>query len=179
MLYGIYALFAPAILFLTVMNLPKRNEKEKQIKYDSRIIETNIIIGITICILASLTNMKKELFMLYSLVYAMHLTVNSCVRFKYYFDCKEPSALLYSFTKGLLLILLPNTFLGYFVFGEIISSGMLIIMCSALLLSGTAILLQRRNEKEEVVSVENGYIHMYIVLVLTLIVYAIQYMSFI
>ena len=177
MLYGIYAIFAPAMLFLTVMNFPKRCEKEKELKYDARIIETNIIIGLTICILASLTNMRKELFMLYNLVYSMHLVINSCVRFKYYFNCNEPTSLLYSYTKGLVFIFLPGIFLGYLVFGEVIKTGLLIVMCSMLLLSGTAVLIQRRNQKEEVVSIENGYTHMAIALVLTIATYIIQYFS--
>ena len=177
MLYGIYAIFAPAMLFLTVMNFPKRCEKEKELKYDARIIETNIIIGLTICILASLTNMRKELFMLYNLVYSMHLVINSCVRFKYYFNCNEPTSLLYSYTKGLVFIFLPGIFLGYLVFGEVIKTGLLIVMCSMLLLSGTAVLIQRRNQKEEVVSIENGYTHMAIALVLTIATHIIQYFS--
>ena len=179
MLYGIYALFAPAMLFLTVMNFPKKCEKEKELKYDARIIETNIIIGITICILALLTDLKKELFMLYNLVYAMHLVVNSCVRFKYYFNCNEIVSLLYSFTKGLLLIFIPGVFLGYLIFGEMIQTGIMIIMCGMLLLSGVLVLIQRRNQKEEVISVENGYTHMFIVMTLTVTTYIIQYISLI
>lgn len=43
-LYGIYALFAPVILFLTCMRFPKIKENEKNNLYNSRIIETNVII---------------------------------------------------------------------------------------------------------------------------------------
>ena len=172
--YGFYALFAPTMMFLTVMNLPRRSEKEKKLKYDSRIIETNIIIGITICILASITGMKKELFMLYSLVYSMHLVVNSCVRFKYYFNCNEPTALLNGYTKGLILIFLPSILIEYLVFGEVLETGIMLVMVGVLLASGLAILIQRHNKNEEEISVENGYIHMMIVLIGCLFVFLVQ-----
>ena len=162
--YGVYALFAPAMMFLTVMNLPKKSEKEKKNKYDARIIETNVIIGITICILASLTGMKEELFMLYTLVYSMHLVVNSCVRFKYYFNKTESTALLLAYMKGTFLIFIPSIFIQYLIFGSVIEEGMLLIMLGVLLASGLAIIVQRQNQKEEVISVENGYIQMMIVL---------------
>lgn len=177
MFYGVYALFAPAMMFLTVMNLPKKCEKEKKNKYDARIIETNIIIGITICILAAITGMKKELFMIYSLVYAMHLIVNSCVRFKYYFNCSEAISLLHSFTKGIVLIFLPSIFIEYLVFGEVLKTGMMYVMIAVALLSGLAILIQRHDKKEEEITIENGYIHMLIVLAGTVIVSAIQYLN--
>ena len=88
-LYGFYAVIPPLMLFLTCMNFPKLREKEKSNLYDSRIIETNVVIGIGICGLVAITGLKAEFFMVYALAYAMHLTVNSFVRFKYFIDMSE------------------------------------------------------------------------------------------
>lgn len=83
------------------MRFPKIRENEKNNLYDARIIETNVVIGIAICILAGILNIKKEAFMIYALVYSMHLTINTFVRLKYYFNLKEIDCLIYAFLKGL------------------------------------------------------------------------------
>ena len=83
-LYGIYALIPPVMLFLTSMTFPKIKENEKDNLYDARIIETNVVIGLAICGLAAISGLKAKIFMIYSLVYSMHLSINTFVRFKYY-----------------------------------------------------------------------------------------------
>ena len=83
-LYGTYAAIPPLFTIMTVMRFPKRQENEKNNVYDARIIETNIIIPTAVCGIAAITGWKKEFFMIYASAYAMHLIINSFVRFKYY-----------------------------------------------------------------------------------------------
>ena len=59
-LYGLYAVIPPALLFLTALTLPRLNAKEKENVYDSRIIETNILSGIAICGIVAITGWKKN-----------------------------------------------------------------------------------------------------------------------
>lgn len=174
-LYGPYALIPPLILFLTTMRLPKMRENEKGNLYDARIIETNVITGISICGIAAITGWKSELFMIYALAYSMHLAVNTFVRLKYYFNLSEVDSIMLSFCKGLGLIFLPSLLIQKLIFGNVPSVLMILIMSAMILLSCAIIAKKKREIKEEEISVKNGYIHMQIVLMLTAIVYAIQY----
>ena len=62
----------------------------------------------------------------------------------------------------------------YLVFGEVLETGIMLVMVGVLLASGLAILIQRHNKNEEEISVENGYIHMMIVLIGCLFVFLVQ-----
>lgn len=103
-LYGIYAVIPPLMLFFTCMSFPRLKENEKNNIYDARIIETNVAIGIAICGIVAITGLKSEFFMVYGLVYSMHLTVNTFVRFKYYLKLSEMSSLILAFLKGLVFV---------------------------------------------------------------------------
>lgn len=176
-LYGIYALIPPAMLLFTCMRFPNKREKEKNNLYDARIIETNIVIGIAICGLVAITGLKSEFFMLYALVYAMHLTVNTFVRFKYFCDFSEKSSLILSFIKGLGFVFLPSLAIQKAVFGILPSGLMFAIMLVTLFLSGIMIMLEKKNVKEEEITIKNGYMHTQIVLILAVIVWGIQYFN--
>lgn len=176
-LYGIYALIPPAMLLFTCMRFPNKREKEKNNLYDARIIETNIVIGIAICGLVAITGLKSEFFMLYALVYAMHLTVNTFVRFKYFCDFSEKSSLILSFIKGLGFVFLPSLAIQKAVFGTLPSGLMFAIMLVTLFLSGIMIMLEKKNVKEEEITIKNGYMHTQIVLILAVIVWGIQYFN--
>lgn len=176
-LYGVYALIPPAMLLFTCMRFPNKREKEKNNLYDARIIETNIVIGIAICGLVAITGLKSEFFMLYALVYAMHLTVNTFVRFKYFCDFSEKSSLILSFIKGLGFVFLPSLAIQKAVFGILPSGLMFAIMLVTLFLSGIMIMLEKKNVKEEEITIKNGYMHTQIVLILAVIVWGIQYFN--
>lgn len=176
-LYGIYALIPPAMLLFTCMRFPKRKEKEKNNLYDARIIETNIVIGCAICGLVAITGLKSEFFMLYALVYAMHLTVNTFVRFKYFCDFSEKSSLILAFIKGLIFVFLPSLIIQKVIFNILPSISILAVMLVTLLLSGIMIMLEKKNVKEEEITIKNGYMHTQIVLILAVIVWGIQYFN--
>lgn len=176
-LYGIYALIPPAMLLFTCMRFPKRREKEKNNLYDARIIETNIVIGCAICGLVAITGLKSEFFMLYALVYAMHLTVNTFVRFKYFCDFSEKSSLILAFIKGLIFVFLPSLIIQKVIFNILPSISILAVMLVTLLLSGIMIMLEKKNVKEEEITIKNGYMHTQIVLILAVIVWGIQYFN--
>ena len=175
-LYGFYAVIPPLMLFLTCMNFPKLREKEKSNLYDSRIIETNVVIGIGICGLVAITGLKAEFFMVYALAYAMHLTVNSFVRFKYFIDMSETDSVLIATSKGILFVFLPSLIVQKAVFGTMPNIYMIIIMVLTILVSALMIRFEKRNVKEEEITVKNGYMHTQIVLVLSVVLYVIQYL---
>ena len=175
-LYGFYAVIPPLMLFLTCMNFPKLREKEKSNLYDSRIIETNVVIGIGICGLVAITGLKAEFFMVYALAYAMHLTVNSFVRFKYFIDMSETDSVLIATSKGILFVFLPSLIVQKAVFGTMPNIYMIIIMVLTILVSALMIKFEKRNVKEEEITVKNGYMHTQIVLVLSVVLYVIQYL---
>ena len=176
-LYGIYAIIPPLMLFFTSMSFPKLRENEKSHVYDARIIETNVVIGIAIYVIAAITKMKSEFFMLYALVYSMHLTVNTFVRFKYFLKLSEFTSLILGFIKGFLFIFLPSLMIQKNVFGAVPSNLNLILMVAMIFISGIMIMLQKKNVVEEETSIKNGYMHAKIVFVLTIITYAIQYFN--
>ncbi len=176
-LYGGYAIIPPLILFLTVMRFPKRQENEKDNLYDARIIETNVLIPIGICGFAAITGWRKEFFMIYSTAYAMHLIVNSFVRFKYYIKYSETDSFVYSICKGIVFIFLPCLLIQKMVFKELISFTLLISMIVAMILSAVFIKYKKKDVKEEKISIDNGYMHMKIVLILTLALSGIELMQ--
>ena len=176
-LYGIYAVIPPLMLFLTCMSFPRLRENEKNNIYDARIIETNVVIGIAICGIVAITGLKSEFFMVYGLVYSMHLTVNTFVRFKYYLKLSEMSSLILAFLKGLIFVFLPSLIIQQNVFGTIHSLLMIAVMIVALFISGILIKIEKRNVKEEEINIKNGYMHTQIVFILTILVYALQYFS--
>ena len=176
-LYGLYAIIPPLILFFTCMTFPKMRENEKMNIYDARIIETNVIIGIAICGLVAITGLRSEFFMVYALAYSMHLTVNTFVRFKYFLNFSEIKCLILAFLKGLLFIFLPSLLIQKNIFATLHSPLMIAIMIITLFISGLMIKLEKKNVKEEEITIKNGYMHTQIVFILTIIVYGLQYLK--
>lgn len=167
LLYGIYALIPPLILFLTCMRFPKLRENEKNNIYDARIIETNILSAISVCGIANILNLKEELFMIYSLCYSMHLTINTFIRFKYYFKMSETKSIILSFFKGLTFIFIPCLIIQKIVFNNIQNIYITFLEILILLISAISIYLEKKNIEKEEVSIENGYKYMKIVVILT------------
>ncbi len=178
-LYGIYAIIPPLMLFLTCMRLPRLGDNEKNNLYDSRIIETNVIVGIAICGLVAISGLREELFMIYVTCFAMHLAINTFVRLKYYFNLSEADSLVFSYLKGFFFIFLPGIILQKIVFNSKLNFNMLFFMSIILMLSCILILIKKRRVKEEEISIKNGYMHMKIVGCLTGIVGMVQYLKLI
>ena len=173
-LYGGYAIIPPLILIMTVMRLPKRRPNEKENIYDARIIETNVLIPIAICGLVAITGWKKEFFMIYATAYAMHLIVNTFVRLKYYINLSETDSILLSIAKGFGLIFIPSLIIQKLVFNEMINFIMFITMIIAMVLSAVMIYIKKKNVKIEEISIDNGFMHMKIVFILTMAIGAVQ-----
>ena len=176
-LYGGYAIIPPLILIMTVMRLPKRRPNEKENIYDARIIETNVLIPIAICGLVAITGWKKEFFMIYATAYAMHLIVNTFVRLKYYINLSEIDSFLLSIAKGLGLIFIPSLIIQKLVFNEMISFIMFITMFVAMVLSAVMIYIKKKNVKKEEITIDNGFMHMKIVFILTMVIGAVQFIQ--
>ena len=174
-LYGVYAILPPLMLLFTCMTFPKLRESEKNNIYDARIIETNVVIGIGICGLVAITGLKSEFFMVYVLAYSMHLTVNTFVRFKYFINLSEKTSVILGFLKGLIFIFLPSLLIQKSVFGTLHSPLMIAVMIATLFISSLMIKAEKKNVKEEEITIKNGYMHTQIVLILTILVYALQY----
>ena len=176
-LYGGYAIIPPLILIMTIMRLPKRRPNEKGNIYDARIIETNVLIPISICGLVAITGWKKEFFMIYATAYAMHLIVNTFVRLKYYINLSEIDSILLSIAKGIGLIFIPSLIIQKLVFNEMVSFIMLITMFIAMVLSAVMIYIKKKNVKIEEISIDNGFMHMKIVFILTMVIGAVQFIQ--
>ena len=173
-LYGRYALIPPLFTIMTVMRFPKRKENEKGNLYDSRIIETNVIIPIAICGIVAITGWRKELFMIYSTAYAMHLTINTFVRFKYYLNFSEIDSILFAICKGIGFVFIPSLIIYKLAFGEMLNLFMLITMVMAIILSSIIIYNKKKRINKEEISINNGYMHMKIVLLLTVLISGVQ-----
>ena len=173
-LYGLYAIIPPMMLFLTCMSFPKLMELEKNNVYDSRIIETNVVIGIAICGLVAITGYRAEFFMVYALAYAMHLTVNTFVRFKYFFGMLEIDAICLAFSKGLIFVFVPGLIINKIIFGILPGFYMIVMMIAFLFMSAVAIAMEKRNVVTEEISVKNGYMHTQIVFILSMMIYIVQ-----
>ena len=176
-LYSWYALIPPLILFLTVMRFPKVSSEEKDLVYDARIIETNVALGLAISVIASITGLKEEIFMTYATCYAMHLAVNTFVRFKYHFKMTDLQALILAFLKGLGFIFIPGLFIQRFYLKY--QTNWIMVGTMAILLFGStlAILYHKKNVKKEKVSIKNGYMHMKIVATYIAIIGIIQFLQ--
>ncbi len=174
-LYGWYAAIPPAILFLTVLRLPRRTEEERKNLYDARIIETNIIIGVSLCGLVAITGLKNEFFLIYSTCYAMHLIINTYVRLKYYFKYNEVYSILFSFIKGVILIFLPSLFIYQIILNAQIDLVLFILMVISMFVSSVLIYYKKKNIVIEEVSKDNGYMHMSIVLFFTIILCSVKF----
>ena len=177
-LYGVYALIPPVILFLTCMRFPKVRDNEKNNLYDARIIETNVISAITVCGIAAILNLRAELFMIYCLCYSMHLTINTFIRFKYYFKYSNIKSILLSFLKGLFFIFIPSLITEQLVFGRLQSIYMIFAEVFALLFSSILIYFEKKNVQKEEISIKNGYNYMKIVVFLTSIMLFIKFVLF-
>ncbi len=178
-LYGIYGIFPPLMLFLTCLRFPKLRENEKNNLYDARIIETNVLVGIIIAGLAAITGEKAKLFITYSLAYSMHLSINTFVRLKYYFNITEVESLIYAFLKGLTLIFIPSLIIQKIIFKQDIQIVSIIISTIILLISCIAIMIAKKEVEQEEISIKNGLIHMKIVAVLIGIMTIAQFYNFV
>lgn len=175
-LYGLYAVIPPALLFLTALTLPRLNTKEKENVYDSRIIETNILIGIAICGIVAITGWKKEFFMTYATCYSMHLIMNTYIRLRYYFDFSDFKSVVLAVLKGLVCIFLPSMLIQKLVFGEVMDY-VLIFMVVMQIACGIAAYVSRANVKKEEFSIDNGYYNTRIILALTIITGTVVYIT--
>ena len=115
--------------------------------------------------------------MVYALAYSMHLTVNTFVRFKYFINLSEKTSVILGFFKGLIFIFLPSLLIQKSVFGTLHSPLMIAVMIVTLFISSLMIKAEKKNVKEEEITIKNGYMHTQIVLVLTILVYALQYLK--
>ena len=174
-LYGGYAIIPPLIVLAVVMRLPKMRDSEKENKYDARILETNVIIPTAVCGMAAITGMRTELFMIYATTYAMHLIINSFVRFKYHIKWSETKSLVLAICKGVFLVFIPCLGVQWWIFNEFPNPIMLAVMPTILTLSGIIIYYKKRNVETDEISTDNGYKQTKIVCYLTIIMAAIQY----
>ncbi len=173
-LYGVYAIFPPLMVYIASLRFPKRREHEKKIIYDARIVETNALVGLVIAGLASITENKCELYMLYSLAFSMHLAINSYVRFKYYLNYSTQSSIMMGFIKGLIFVFIPCIGIQYIMFKQTIEIGMIILSLILLAISCIAIMVAKKDVKEEEISMKNAYLHMKIVAVLSSIMLIVE-----
>ena len=112
--------------------------------------------------------------MIYATVYAMHLIVNTFVRLKYYINLSEIDSILISIAKGFGLIFIPSLFIQKIVFNEMVSFVTFITMFIAMAMSAILIYIKKKNVSKEEISIDNGLMHMKIVLFLTIIIIAVQ-----
>ena len=176
-LYNWYALIPPLLLFLTVMRLPKANKEEENLVYDVRIIETNVVLGLAISVIASITGLKEQIYMTYVTCYAMHLAVNTFVRFKYYFKMTDFQALMMSFLKALGFIFIPGLFIQRFCLNAEIDWILVGTMLVMLFASSLTILFQKKDVKKEEITLKNGYMHLKIVAIYIAIIGIIQFLQ--
>ena len=176
-LYGAYAIIPPLMVVFTIMRFPKRREIEKKNVYDARILETNIIIPIAICGIVAVTGWQKQFFMVYATSYALHLIINSFVRFKYFIKLSELDSALLAISKGIGFVFIPSLIIQKLIFKEITNMPMLITMVIACGLSAFMIYLKKKDVKIEETSMTNAFMQMRIVLKLTIIVSIMQYLS--
>ena len=174
-LFGWYAIIPPLILLLVVFRFPKLRENEKSNQYDARIIETNVIIPIALCGISAITQMKKEIFLLYAAAYGMHLVINSFVRFKYYVKWSEIKSLIIAIIKGIVFAFIPAIAIQLWIFGEFSSIIMILVSLITLILSGIVIYIRKRKIATDEISIDNGYKQMGIVLVLTCLMAGTQF----
>jgi len=162
------------MLFLTVMRFPKEKEIEKQNIYDARIIETNVIVGIAICGLVAVTGLKKEMFMIYSLCFTLHLIVNTYVRLKYYFNLKNIDNIIISIVKGLVFVFIPSLIINKIKFNEFLNPILFAIMFMAMVMSSLLIYEKKKNVQTEEITIDNGVMHTKIVFYLIMMVSGVQ-----
>lgn len=173
-LYGGYALVPPLLTIMTVMRFPKKRENEKENLFDARIIETNIIIPISICGIVAITGLKNELFMIYATAYAMHLILNTFIRLKYYFSLSEIDSILFAICKGVCFVFLPSLVVYVLTFDEIVNVYMLISMILSMMLSAVMLYNKKKSIDKEEVLVSNAYMQMKIVLILTIFMLGVK-----
>ena len=176
-LYGWYALIPPLLLLLTVMTFPLPNVKERHNKYDVKIVETNVILGLAICLIVSIIGQKEQIYMTYVTTYAMHLAINSYVRFKFERGCPCIKSGVFAFTKGLVFVFVPGLLIQRFALSYALDWKILILMVACLLGSVLAIAYSKRNEETEEISVKNGYLHLKIAAIFVGILGIVQFLE--
>ena len=109
----------------------------------------------------------------------MHLSINTFVRLKYYFNITEVKSLIYAFLKGLTLIFIPSLIIQKIIFKQDIQIVSIIISTIILLISCIAIMIAKKEVEQEEISIKNGLIHMKIVAVLIGIMTIAQFYNFV
>lgn len=174
-LYGVYAVFPPLMLFLTALRFPKIRENEKSNLYDINMIGINAVIGTAICGIVALLDIRSDFFIVYLLAYSLHLAINSFIRFKYYFYMSQSSSLIFAFAKALGFIFLPGLILQKIFLGGVPSISACLVGIALLLLGTLIILIEKMNVEKEEFSVKNGYLQLRIVLLMVSMLGVIQY----
>jgi predicted MFS family arabinose efflux permease len=131
---------------------------------------------IAICGIVAITGWRKEFFMIYGTCYAMHLIVNTYVRLKFYCEMSEYKSLILSIIKGILCVFIPSLIIQKCIFGEFGDTSMLIVMGISMVISAFLIDYEKKDVKKEEILVSNGYLHMAIVLALTVMLGISQFL---
>lgn len=177
LLYGGYAIFPPLMVYYATLRFPKRKQNEKKNIYDARIVETNVLVGLVVAVLATITGLKAELFMVYSLAFGMHLAINTYVRFKFFLKHSISFSVAMGFAKGLIFIFIPCLLIQYLVFKQTTPIGLIILSLILLFASCIAIMIAKKDVKKEETSMKNAYLHMKIVAILTGILAMTQFIT--
>ena len=91
----------------------------------------------------------------------------------------EIDSVILSVCKGIGFIFIPSIVVNQLVFNEMLSINMLVVMLFAMILSGIMIYEHKKNVEEEVICMNNAYMQMRIVLILTLFIIAVQILQLI
>jgi len=137
---GYIWLIPAAMLFIMFGILPIMPKEERQLMHTCRVVECNVIVGIT-CLIISIFFPEHEeaLYLAFSLAFACHLTINTYSRLVNYRRRTVTFASIYSILKAIIFITVPT-----FVFSNFESLEFIIYLLFLLLSIHFAIYLTKK-----------------------------------
>ena len=96
---------APITVLVLYPMFPRRTPEQRKLVFNKHVIESNLVVGIILLFYATIAEKRAELFMIFYLVFGLHIALNHYGSMRGYHGASKKVAYRVGFLKGLFLII--------------------------------------------------------------------------
>ena len=108
---------APITVLVIYPMFPRRTPEQRKLVFNKHVIESNLVVGIILLFYATIWEQRAELFMVFYLVFGLHIALNNYGSLRGYHSAGKKKAYLVGFVKGSFLIVM-GAVANYLEFGK-------------------------------------------------------------
>lgn len=108
---------APITVLVIYPMFPRRTPEQRKLVFNKHVIESNLVVGIILLFYATIWEQRAELFMVFYLVFGLHIALNNYGSLRGYHSADKKKAYLVGLVKGSFLIVM-GAVANYLEFGK-------------------------------------------------------------